>query len=194
LDLGSWQKVAVLGAALLLGLCGLCSCVTAFELSPLGQQVTAQANATSTAQASSDMQAIQSEATATQYAALHSAPTSPSGQTPTPTLQPAPQPTAQPTAKPTPKPTTSPPPPIATSTPTTCPGVNCNPWGYNFTPGNLIYNPPGTFCAYFNCIQSFWTTTNGYVEECHDATFSHTGGRSGSCFRHGGNWRPLYSH
>jgi hypothetical protein len=61
-------------------------------------------------------------------------------------------------------------------------------------PGNLIANPPGNFCAYFNCIPSFLNSTKGYVEECQDRTFSHSGGRSGSCSYHGGNWRPLYSH
>jgi hypothetical protein len=70
----------------------------------------------------------------------------------------------------------------------------CNPWGYNFKSGKLIYSPPGAFCGYFNCIPSFWKSTNGYVEECSDATFSHSGGVQGSCSYHGGNWRPLYSH
>jgi len=58
----------------------------------------------------------------------------------------------------------------------------------------LIYNPPAAFCDYFPCIPSFWTSTNGYVEECVDGDFSHSGGRSGSCSYHGGNYRPLYSH
>jgi hypothetical protein len=114
--------------------------------------------------------------------------------TPTPTSQPTPKPTPKPTPTPTPRPVPTSPPPQPAATPTLCPGVNCNPWGYNFSPGNLIYSPPGNFCAYFNCIPSFWSSTNGYVEECQDATFSHSGGRSGSCSYHGGNWRPLYSH
>ena len=95
-------------------------------------------------------------------------------------------PTPPPTPTPTPTPRPSP-----TPAPT---GVYGNPWGYNFTPGNLIYNPPSTFCSYFNCIPSFWNSTNGYVVECADATFSHSGGRSGACSYHGGEWRPLYSH
>ena len=70
----------------------------------------------------------------------------------------------------------------------------CNPWGYNFTPGNLIYSPPGDFCGYFPCIPSFWNSTNGYVVECNDGDFSHSGGRSGACSYHGGEMRPLYSH
>ncbi len=111
--------------------------------------------------------------------------------TPTATATPIPLPTATPRPLPTatPRPPAPPPPP-----PTPCPGVNCNPWGYNFTPGNYIYSPPGNFCSYFNCIPSFWTHTNGYVEECSDGTYSHSGGVQGSCSYHGGNWRPLYSH
>jgi hypothetical protein len=39
------------------------------------------------------------------------------------------------------------------------------------------------FCSYFNCIPSFWQSTNGYGEECHDGTYSHSGGRSGPARR-----------
>lgn len=69
-----------------------------------------------------------------------------------------------------------------------------NPWGYNFKPGSVIYNPPADFCAYFDCIPSFWDSTNGYVMQCADLMFSHSGGRQGSCSYHGGNYRPLYRH
>ncbi len=115
--------------------------------------------------------------------------------TPAPTVTPAPTATATPlpTATPRPAPTATPLPPAP---PTPCPGVNCNPWGYNFTPGNLIYSPPGNFCTsrYFTCISSFSSHTNGYVVECHDGDFSHSGGVQGACSYHGGEWRPLYSH
>jgi hypothetical protein len=100
------------------------------------------------------------------------------GSTSRPTPKPTPRPTPKPTARPKPKPT----------------GVYGNPWGYNFVPGNLITNPPAAFCPYFNCIASFWTNTNGYVVQCVDLTFSHSGGRQGQCSRHGGPYRPLYSH
>jgi hypothetical protein len=56
-----------------------------------------------------------------------------------------------------------------------------------------IYNPPGTLCTFLDCISSFWSSTNGYVIECADGEFSHSGGVSGSCSSHGGNWRPLYA-
>jgi hypothetical protein len=95
-----------------------------------------------------------------------------------------------PTPTPKPRPTATPRPPAPTSTPKPT-GVNGNPWGYNFSCCNYISSPPANFCSYFNCIPSFWKSTNGYVEECSDGTYSHSGGRSGSCSYHGGNWRAL---
>jgi hypothetical protein len=116
----------------------------------------------------------------------------------TATAKPAATPKPKPTVTPKPKPTATPKPqPTATSGPqptaTPCPGVNCNPWGYNFTSGNYIYNPPSNFCDYFNCIPNFWNSTNGYVVECNDDTYSHSGGRSGACSYHGGVYRALLS-
>lgn len=96
---------------------------------------------------------------------------------PTATVAPTATPTVASTATATPKPCASP----------------CNPWGYNFSKGSYIYNPPSDFCSYFDCIQSFWNGS-GYVMECKDAMYSLSGGRSGSCSHHGGNWRPLYAH
>lgn len=112
--------------------------------------------------------------------------------TPQPTAKPTAKPTAAPTAKPTARPTAQP-----TAKPTlaaaTC-GAPSNPWGYNFCGGGFIYSPPSNFCDYFTtCIPSFWQSTKGYVEECVDGTFSHSGGRSGSCSSHDGDRRPLYA-
>ncbi len=77
--------------------------------------------------------------------------------------------------------------------PNTC-GAPANPFGYDFCPpASVIYSPPSSFCGYFNCIPSFWDSTKGYVEECHDGTYSHSGGRPGACSYHGGELRPLYS-
>jgi hypothetical protein len=106
---------------------------------------------------------------------------------PTPTPSSIPSPTQTPTPTHAPQPTQPP------AKPTPCPGINCNPWGYNFTLGNLIYRPPSNFCAYFNCIASFWNGS-GYVVECQDTTYSLSGGTKGACFRHGGVLRTLYSH
>jgi hypothetical protein len=129
--------------------------------------------------------------------------TAPPTATPTPAQQavisgdtPTPKPTLKPTARPTPtvivRPIPTPIPPKPTPTPS-CQAVNGNPWCYNFSQGNLIYNPPDNFCDYFNCISSFWNG-NGYVIECQDGTYSLSGGIRGSCSHHGGDLRPLYSH
>jgi hypothetical protein len=132
--------------------------------------------------------------------------------TPKPTVKPTPKPTMKPTAIPTPIPTAVPVPtpiptprPIPTAIPTPIPvvptptpvpvitGVNGNPWGYNFSGGSYIYSPPSNFCSYFTCIASFWESTNGYVNECNDDTYSHSGGRSGDCSDHGGELRALFT-
>jgi hypothetical protein len=91
---------------------------------------------------------------------------------------------------PTPAPTQTHQPP---QNPTGCPGVNCNPWGYNFSPGNHITQPPTNFCAYFSCISDF-LSGRGYVVECQDGKYDKLGGLRNSCLHHGGNPRPLYSH
>jgi len=103
--------------------------------------------------------------------------------------------TATAVATPTPQPAT-PAPVVAAPAPALPPANSCgapsNPWGYNFCRGSYIYSPPAGFCTYFSCIPSFWKSTNGYVEQCVDGMFSHSGGRQGSCSYHGGNQRPLF--
>ncbi len=112
---------------------------------------------------------------------------------PTDTPTPTPAPTATPT--PTPKPVV-----VVTPTPrpqptaTHCVGVNNNPWCYDFNPGSLIYSPASAFCSYFNCVSTFWSATRGYVAECANGRYTHSGGVSGACSRDGGVSRPLYSH
>lgn len=113
--------------------------------------------------------------------------------TPTPTLPPTPSPTSKPAIAPTSPAQPTPLPPTATP----CPGINCNPWGYNYSPGKLIYYPPANFCSYFDCISSFWEPDDpgdGYVIQCVDGRFSQSGGERGACSSHGGVSRPLYSH
>lgn len=116
--------------------------------------------------------------------------------TQTPTPSPRPSPTATPTPKPTPRPTPKPTQQVRpTPTPTPkCQAVNNNPWCYNFVPGNLIYNPNAAFCDYFACVSTFWSATRGYVVECANGEYSHSGGVSGACSRDGGVSRTLYSH
>lgn len=128
----------------------------------------------------------QTVATATATATATAEPTATARALPTATAKPIPQPTATP--KPIPQPTATPKP--------SCPypAVNNNPWCYTFTnTGKYIYRPPSNFCNYFTCIKSFWTSANGYVEECQDGMYSHSGGVSGSCSWHGGNLRPLFA-
>ncbi|HEV2891761.1 MAG TPA: hypothetical protein VGX28_15425 [Frankiaceae bacterium] len=124
---------------------------------------------------------------------------------PPPTTAPAPRPT---TAPPAPRPTTARPaarptraqvvvrattrPPAPKPAVSTC-GAAANPWGYNHCGrGSYISSPPSSFCSYFDCIPSFWESTNGYVMRCDDGMYSHSGGRQGSCSHHGGNDEPLY--
>jgi hypothetical protein len=110
---------------------------------------------------------------------------------PSPPPSPSPSPKASVAAAPVaaPPPPPQPPPPAPKDT---C-GAPANPWGYNFCSGNLIYSPPANFCQYFSCIKSFWTYTSGYVDQCNDGMYSHSGGRQGACSQHGGEKRPLYA-
>jgi hypothetical protein len=72
-------------------------------------------------------------------------------------------------------------------------GSPLNPWCFSVAGGgSVIFNPPFDLCSWIDCIPSFWDSTNGYVIQCSDGEFSHSGGVSGSCSSHGGNWRPLY--
>ncbi len=112
--------------------------------------------------------------------------------TPTPTDTPSPTATATPTPRPAIQPTPTPR-PQPTPTPHHT-GVNGNPWGYDFNPGNLIYSPPSAFCSYFSCVSTFWSATRGYVAECANGEYTHSGGVSGACSRDGGVSRTLYSH
>jgi len=164
---GAQAGLGCIGGIILLTFCGLCSTLASF--SQVGQMATAP---TPTAQTT---------LISTGQTNPTTAPTRESTATPLPA--PTTKPTARPTARPAPRPTPQP----------TCQGVNGNPWCYDFSPGNVISHPPATFCQYFSCISSFWSG-QGYVMECQDTMYSKSGGRSGSCSHHGGNWRPLYSH
>jgi hypothetical protein len=165
----AWIYVAVI-AVLVVGGLGIASAATAGPL-------IASMPPTSTADGSA-AQSFTSSATQAPAA-------TPTDTPPKPTATATAVPTATPTLVPTNTPV--PPPPLI------CTDAGCSPWGYSFEAGNLIYSPPGNFCGYFNCIPSFWDQTNGYVMECQDSTYSHSGGVQGSCSHHGGNWRPLYA-
>lgn len=185
---GKVAQVSI-GSSLILLLC-LCSCFSFAAIAgttappkPPAAQVVTQSPTTAS-------HTVQATPTAT------STPLPTPTNTPAPTATTAPPPTPVPTLAPTTAPTPIPtqPQPMPTPQPTQSTGVNGNPWGYSFVPGNLIYSPPSDFCSYFNCIASFWQHTNGYVDECNDGTYSHSGGVRGACSYHGGEMRPLYSH
>lgn len=86
---------------------------------------------------------------------------------------------------------------IALSRPVVADGINGNPWGYSFSAsgGKLITQPNAAFCTsgYFHCISSF-SKGKGYVVECQDGLYSKSGGKSGSCSKHGGDLQTLYAH
>lgn len=111
---------------------------------------------------------------------------------------PSPSPTPIASLSPSPRPS---PPPAPTHAASPKPvafnycGAPANPWHYNFcaaNAGKYIRYPNADFCSYFNCIASFWQSTNGWVAECVDGTYSHSGGVSGACSHHGGVLRPLW--
>lgn len=71
-------------------------------------------------------------------------------------------------------------------------GAPANPWHYNYCGnGSLIYSPASSVCSYFACIDNFWNGY-GYMTECWDGMVSMSGGISGACSDHGGEWRPVH--
>ncbi len=98
----------------------------------------------------------------------------------------SPSPAQTPTSTPTPTSWTSiaaptqNPPPAHSAPPTSarC-GAPSNPWGYTLCGGELIHDPPTSFCSYFSCI-SAWGSTSGYVIECSNGTYSRVEG-PGAC-------------
>lgn len=182
----------------------ICSCGGLVAFAIANPQIGQHANATATASAAQSQSNLTQAKTTTKPTTtatrVQPSPTATATKAPTPTPSPTqaptptatPQPTAyvQPTQAPTPVPTSA---PVPTATPAPV-GVNGNPWGYNFTPGNLIYSPASAFCSYFTCVSTFWTDTNGYVAECYNGSYTHSGGVRGACSRDGGVEQPLYSH
>jgi hypothetical protein len=86
--------------------------------------------------------------------------------------------------------THAPPPPPPP--PSTC-GAPKNPYGYNFCgSGGYVYSPPSGVCTYFHCIDNF-SNGHGYMVECHDGTYSMSGGIRGACSYHEGEERAVDS-
>jgi hypothetical protein len=67
---------------------------------------------------------------------------------------------------------------------------------YNTDPngGQLVYSPPADFCNNNACVSTFWVDTAGYVVECANGEYSHSGGVRGVCSRDGGVAATLYQH
>ena len=161
-------KWIVTGAIVVIGLCGSISNATSST-----QQVAQQVDASPTQQPTT---VVVTKVVPTPKTTPTPSPT-PIPPTPTPVPQaPVQQPPVQ--QQPAPHPT----------------GVNGNPWGYDFNPGNLIYSPNADFCSYFTCVSTFWKDTNGYVAECGSGSYTHSGGVSGACSRNGGVKAILYQH
>jgi len=187
-------SVVYLGGAWLAGLTILAVIAAAAGLGPPPSPSTARPVAQMVASPTPTKQALP-----TYKAPLATAsPSESASPSPTPSSSPSPSPSASaaadvtPSSAPPPPPPSAPPPPPPPPPQNTC-GAPANPWGYNFCGGKLIYSPPSNFCSYFNCIASFWKSTNGYVDQCKDGTYSHSGGVQGACSYHGGELRPLYS-
>ena len=71
-------------------------------------------------------------------------------------------------------------------------GAPPNPWAYNLCGGSLVDNPPPDFCVYFPCVVGFWKQTLGFIDQCRDGTYSHSGGTPGACSLDSGEARRLY--
>ena len=181
-------RIGIGCGTLFLALC-LCICSAAAIAPPVSQKNVAQAPTSTVADQPTHIASVATSQPTHQTAKPTLVPTLKPTNTPVPTTVPTQVPTSVPTQAPvaTPVPTQAPAP---TQPPT---GVNGNPWGYNFVPGNYITSPPSAFCSYFVCIGNFWNGS-GHVEECQDQMYSKSGGISGSCSHHGGNLQPLYSH
>lgn len=162
------------------------SATVIFPVTPVVQQATSIPTQVAQVVVTATQETQQPTATATARPKPTATPTTAPTATPIPTDTPQPAPTQVPTTAPTQVPPTATPTPVHT-------GVNGNPWGYDFVPGNAITSPPAAFCNYFACIANFWNG-HGYVEECSDSMYSLSGGIRGVCSHHGGAMQELYSH
>lgn len=63
--------------------------------------------------------------------------------------------------------------------------------GYNFTAGELVFEPYAGFCDDYRCAPEF-AVGSGHVVQCADGLFSRDGGLHRACESHGGVGRALY--
>lgn len=52
-------------------------------------------------------------------------------------------------------------------------------------PGSTSHGTDAQFCTSHQCIKNF-SNGNGYIVQCQDGKWSHSGGSSGACSDHGG--------
>ena len=196
----NWARLRKRQHAALALAAGLVLFVTGGALAPAQKQSPAANSTLTTKSPSSTPAPSRGEQIAAPSAPLVETPSSSAAAQPVQTTPPAPAPpppAAQPvqTTPALPPPVaqpvqTTPPAPPARPVAATC-GAPANPDGYNFCGrGGLIYTFPSDFCDYFDCIASYPNGT-GYIDECSDETYSHSGGRPGACSHHGGELRPV---
>jgi len=199
----NWARLRKRQHAALALAAGLILFVIGAALAPAQKQSPAANSTLTTKSPSSTPAPSRPEQIAAPSAPLVETPSSSAAAQPVQTTPPAPTPpppAAQPVQTTPPAPT--PPPPAAQPVQTTPPapparpvaatcGAPANPDGYNFCGrGGLIYTFPSDFCSYFDCIANYPNGT-GYIDECSDQTYSHSGGRPGACSHHGGELRPV---
>ena len=188
----SKKKIFAVGCGSLIAILFLCSlCSVAFRSGNKSQTASVQTQSTHAA--------LDADHTPTIVApTATSTPSSTPTPTPTATLAPTPTPVQQnqPTPPPVQQPAPTQPPPSTQPPAPTCNGATINGACYNTDPngGTLVYSPPSTFCNYFTCVSSFWTATSGYVAECANAKYTHSGGVSGACSKDGGVIAAVYQH
>jgi len=179
----NWARLRKRQHAALALAAGLVLFVTGGALAPAQKQSPAANSTLTTKSPSSTPAPSRGEQIAAPSAPLVETPSSSAAAQPVQTTPALPPPVAQPVQ-------TTPPAPPARPVAATC-GAPANPDGYNFCGrGGLIYTFPSDFCDYFDCIASYPNGT-GYIDECSDETYSHSGGRPGACSHHGGELRPV---
>ena len=182
----NWARLRKRQHAALALAAGLILFVIGAALAPAQKQSPAANSTLTTKSPSSTPAPSRPEQIAAPSAPLVETPSSSAAAQPVQTTPPAPTP-PPPAAQPV---QTTPPAPPARPVAATC-GAPANPDGYNFCGrGGLIYTFPSDFCSYFDCIANYPNGT-GYIDECSDQTYSHSGGRPGACSHHGGELRPV---
>lgn len=70
--------------------------------------------------------------------------------------------------------------------------IAANPWNYRFTGTILLRHPNIAFCTRFLCVTTFWKDQRGYVVQCRNGKYSHSGGIPGACSQDLGVMNTVY--